>query len=273
MTMTATVEMKRTRLRVVSNDGTTIAYTRQGQGPVVVLVGGALQTKSDHLMGALAPLLARDLTVVSYDRRGRGDSGDTLPYGFEREVEDLAAVIAENGGTAYVFGNSSGGALALLAASELHSVTRVAVYEVPFIPDAQLGSAAEYLQQVQKLAAANQPGRAVELFLKRIGVPALFRVLIRFTPMWSELTAVAHTLAYDARIVGDGSVPAHLKTLTAPTLALTGESGRMQQAAEALLATVPQGEHQTLQRQTHDPNPRILAFALLEFFANVNGRL
>jgi hypothetical protein len=155
----------------------------------------------------------------------------------------------------------------------LRSVSSVTVYEVPFIPDAQLGSAAEYLQQVKKLAAANQPGRAVELFLKRIGVPAPFRVLIRFTPMWSELTAVAHTLEYDARIVGDGRVPAQLKTLTAPTLALTVESGRMQQAAESLLATVPHGQHRTLLRQTHDPNPRILASALLEFLANVDERL
>src|SRR5215472_7769387 len=117
MTMTATAEMKRTQLQVVSNDGTTIAYTRQGKGPVVVLVGGALQTKSDHLMGALAPLLAQDLTVVSYDRRGRSDSGEGLPYAVEREVDDLEAVIAQNGGRASVFGNSSGGALALLAAS------------------------------------------------------------------------------------------------------------------------------------------------------------
>jgi pimeloyl-ACP methyl ester carboxylesterase len=89
MTITSAVEIQHTRLQSVSNDATTIAYTRQGRGPVVVLVGGALQTKSDHLMGALAPLLARDLTVVSYDRRGRGDSGDSLPYAVEREVEDL----------------------------------------------------------------------------------------------------------------------------------------------------------------------------------------
>jgi len=272
MTMADAVEKKRTQ-EVVSNDGTTIAYTRQGKGPVVVLVGGALQTKSDHLMGALAPLLAQDLTVVSYDRRGRGDSGEGLPYAVEREVDDLEAVIAQNGGRASVFGNSSGGALALLAASMSRSVTRVAVYEVPFIPDAQLGSAAEYLEQLRMFSAANQPGRAVELFLKRIGVPAPFRVLIRFTQMWSELTAVAHTLEYDARIVGDGSVPAQLKILSVPTLALTGGSARMQEAAKALLATVPHGQHRILDRQTHDPNPRILATALVEFFADVNGRL
>jgi hypothetical protein len=146
------------------------------------------------------------------------------------------------------------------------------VYEVPFIPEAQLGSAAEYVAQLRTFCAANQPGRAVQLFLKRIGVPAPFRVVMRFTPMWSELTAVAHTLEYDARIVGDGSVPAQLKTLVAPTLAVTGESGRMQQAAATLLATVPQGQHRTLERQIHDPNPRILASALLEFFADIDGR-
>src|SRR5262245_57207056 len=133
-----------------SRDGARIAYTRQGTGSLVILVGGALQSKSDHLMGKLMPLLANAFTVISYDRRGRGDSTDAKPYEPQREIEDLEAIIQEGGGHANVFGNSSGGNLALLSASKFKSIGKVAVYEAPYIDEKQLTNAKEYLAGLKK---------------------------------------------------------------------------------------------------------------------------
>lgn len=251
---------------VTSKDGTKIAYTRSGDGPVVILVGGALQHKSDHLMGRLAPLLAKDFTVVSYDRRGREDSSDTKPYTIEREVEDLEAIIKDVGGPACVFGNSSGGTLALMAATKLPGITKLAVYEAPYVPEQQLGNAAEYLAQLKKLITANQPGRAVKLFLKRIGMPTPMITIMSVTPMWPKLKALAPTLVYDALIVDDGTVPKQLKEIAAPILVLSGNSARMQQAAKAVSEVLPNAQRQVLEGQTHDVKPGALAPALIEFF-------
>ena len=247
---------------VTSNDGTKIDFTTTGSGPAVVLVGGALQHKSDHLMGRLAPVLAGSFTVVSYDRRGRGASGDTPPYAVDREIEDLDAVIRNAGGNAFVFGNSSGGILALLAAARLRSIAKVAVYEAPFIPTSDW---AAYEKQLERHINASEPGKAVMLFLERIGVPAFFRAIMRVTPMWSGLKALAPTLVYDARIVGDGSVPAELRHVTAPALVITGSDARMQAAAARVREVVPSARVSVLKGQKHDVDPRVLGAALSEF--------
>jgi pimeloyl-ACP methyl ester carboxylesterase len=252
--------------KVTSKDGAQISYERTGSGPVVVFVGGALQSKSDRLMGRLAPLMAKDFTVVSYDRRGRGESSNIEPYDIGREIEDLEALIKEAGGSAYVFGNSSGGNLALLAATKLPSITKAAIYEAPFIPDRQLSGAAEYISQLKKFVTENQPGRALRLFFKRIGMPSPMVIVMSLTPMWSKLKALAPTLVYDALIVGDGSIPIGLKALTIPTLVITGVSDQMKQGAQALVAVLPHGQHQVLDGQTHDVKPDVLSSALTEFF-------
>lgn len=260
------VAPKQTMYQATSKDGTKISYIKSGEGPVVVLVGGALQTKSDKVMAGLMPLLSKDFTAVSYDRRGRGESSDAGAYAPEREIEDLEAVIAEVGGSAYVFGNSSGGNLVLIAAAKSPRIQKVAVYEAPFISDAQLGSAKEYIAALQEANTNNDPGKALKLFFKRIGVPSPIVLGMSFTPMWSGLKAVAPTLVHDAIIVGDGGVPKELGTISVPVLALTGADDRMKRVAESLVATIPSAKHQVLEGQTHDVKPDVLAQALSTFF-------
>ena len=116
--------------RVTSKDGTSIAYDRIGDGPAVILVGGGLDDGSEN--APLVPELAEEFTVYNYARRGRGDSGDTLPYAVEREIQDIGALVAEAGGSAHLFGVSSGGALALEAAAAGIAIDRLAVYDVPY---------------------------------------------------------------------------------------------------------------------------------------------
>lgn len=255
---------------VTSRDGTKIAYIREGNGPAVVLVGGALQYKSDQLMGSLLPLLAAEFTVVSYDRRGRGESGNTNPYTIEREVEDLEAIIKEFGGTAFIFGMSSGGTLALLAASKLSSIKKVATYEAPFIIEKQLSnSASEYIAALKKAIATDTPGTAVKLFMKRIGMPTPVILIMQLTPFWSKLKALAPTLVHDALIVGDGSVSEQLSLITVPVLLITGTSERMKEASKDVLKVVPAAQYQVLEGQSHNVKPIVLAPALSNFFKGI----
>lgn len=251
---------------VTSQDGTTIAYDRSGSGPVVFLVGGALQYKSDQLMGRLAPLLAKDFTVISYDRRGRGDSSDTQPYAIEREIEDMDAIIRAVGGSVCVFGMSSGGTLALLAATKLKSIAKLAVYEIPFVPEEQVGSAADYISELKKAVADGQHGKVVKLFMKRIGMQTPMIFMMSLMSMWPQLKALAPTLIYDGLIVGDGSVPNQLSSVTTPTLLITGTSDQMTHAAKAALAVLPNAHHQALDGQSHNVKPAVLAPALSTFF-------
>ncbi len=252
---------------ITSKDGTKISYIQTGSGPVLVLVGGALQTKSDQMMQSIAPLLSKFFTVICYDRRGRAESSDTLPYSIEREIEDLDALIKTSGGRARVFGNSSGGNLALLAATKLENISKVAVYEAPYIPESELnGSAAKYISGLKAAIAAKQNGEAVKLFMKRIGVPSPMVALMRLTPMWSGLKALAPTLVYDALFVGDGSVPKEISSLKIPVLLLSGTNERMRNAVKALSAVIPAAKIDTLEGQTHNVKPAVLAPALINFF-------
>src|SRR5438874_1999643 len=146
--------------KVISKDGTAIAFDRSGEGPATILVAGALATRS-----AEAPLAARlspHFTVFAYDRRGRGESGDTAPYAVEREVEDLDALITEAGGSAFVFGHSSGAALALEAAIQLgEKVTKLAMYEAPYNDEREAKLAwRAYIHHLTELLAADRRGDA-----------------------------------------------------------------------------------------------------------------
>jgi pimeloyl-ACP methyl ester carboxylesterase len=259
--------------QVTSKDGTPIAYDRQGAGPAVILVGGGLVDPVTGRPGRwenapLAAALAERFTVYNYDRRGRGDSGDTLPYAVDRELEDLRALLDEAGGSAHLYGVSSGGALALEAAAAGLPADRVAVYEVPyFVADELLRRWRDYVEQLTAALAEGRRGEAVELFMRVAGAeddipPA------RSSPMWPGLEAVAHTLAYDAACLGDGRPPTErLAAVAQPTLAATGGGQEFfEQAADAIAASLPDAQRLTLEGQTHLVDPKALAPVLARFF-------
>ncbi|HVV18372.1 MAG TPA: alpha/beta fold hydrolase [Pseudonocardiaceae bacterium] len=245
---------------VTSPDGTEIAYEHTGSGPAVVLVDGAMCYRGAGPLGPLAALLGHSHTVYTYDRRGRGASTDTPPYAVDREVEDLRAVIAATGGRAGVYGISSGAVLALAAAGP--EITGLALYEPPFVPK-QPG----YSDRLAELLAADRRGDAVALFMATVGMPEQMITGMRGTPGWAALEAIAPTLAYDDRILGDGSVPA-APGVTVPTLVLSGGASPqfLQTAAKVTADAIPGAEHRTLEGQTHDVAAAALAPVLAEFF-------
>jgi len=251
-----------------SADGTPLAFDRLGQGSPVVLICGASCVRGIHAQ--LAGLLSADFTVFNFDRRGRGDSGDTAPYAVEREIEDLAAVIAEAGGTAAVFGNSSGAVLGLRAVAAGLPITRLAAWEPPIMtdPDAPRRQR-EYAAELAALLAAGRRGDAMTLFMRSVGVPEPMIDGMRHAPMWPAMEAVAPTLAYDAAIMGDSTVAVLDTTIKIPTLVLDGsETGDWtRQMAEALSPLLAQPERRTLQGQNHNVAQEDLAPVLREFFA------
>ncbi|MEA2306559.1 MAG: hypothetical protein QOH43_3839 [Solirubrobacteraceae bacterium] len=252
---------------VTSKDGTRIAYERVGDGPPVILVGGALNDHTAPAAGVpLAKHLAPNFTVYSYDRRGRGASGDTEPYAVGREVEDMAALIRHAGGGAFAYGMSSGAALGIEAARGGLPIWKLAMYEPPFVGG---GQGDDYIAELERLLGASRRSAAVRLFLQTIGVPRLFRGVLRLTPAWPKLKRLAPTLVYDATVMGDGAVPpaARLAAVEIPTLVLTGTSERMQQAAHALVTSLPDARHRVLDGQTHNVKASALAPALTAFFS------
>jgi pimeloyl-ACP methyl ester carboxylesterase len=253
---------------VRSKDGTAIAFDRLGRGAPVLLVSGASTTRAIHTQ--LAELLAGGFTVVNYDRRGRGDSGDTPPYAVEREVEDIEALITEAGGAAAVFGNSSGAVLALRAAAAGLPVRKLALWEAPFMldPDAPRRQQ-QYVAELTALLEAGRRGEAMALFMRTIGLPEEMIEGMRHAPMWPGMEAIAHTLAYDAAVMGDSSVPTDLvSSVKVPTLVLSGsDTGAWAaNAAGALTSALPNAQHHTLQRQTHNVSWEVLAPVLIDFF-------
>lgn len=270
---------------VTSQDGTAIAFDQEGQGMPLILVTGALGTRADN---DLVPLLAPHFTVINYDRRGRGDSSDTPPYAVQREVEDIEALIDQAGGTAYLYGISSGAVLALEAASKLPAkVKKVVMYEPPFIiDDSRLPAPADYVEQLEAAIAAGKPGDAVEIFMiKAVGIPPEFVAQMRRTspselfdsemkpPEWAEMEKVAHTLAYDGRIMGDmmqgKPLPAgKWSAVTMPVLVITGGNSEpfFHDGAKALVNDLPNAQHRILEGQDHAVAPTALAPMLSDFF-------
>jgi pimeloyl-ACP methyl ester carboxylesterase len=252
---------------VTSKDGTTIAFDRLGSGPPVVLVcGGSVDRTAD---AAIAQELASDFTVFNYDRRGRGDSGDTLSYAIDREVEDIEAVIGAAGGSAFLWGSSSGAVLALIAAESV-PVTKLALWEPPFIPDDLPRPPEDQVSQYETMVAEGRRGDAVEYFMtKIIGMPAEVVAGARTQPWWAATEALAHTLAYDARIMGDYSIPKdRAASVKVPTMVIAGGADFpwMRQTAETLAAALPDGQVRLLEGQGHDVDPGVLAPVLKEFF-------
>lgn len=255
---------------VLSKDGTKIAYDKTGHGPVVIIVLGALNSRKSG--AKLAKLLAPHFTVISYDRRGRGDSTDTTPYSPEREVEDLAALLNEVGEPVYLYGHSSGAAIALETAMKLHKqVKKLAIYEAPYALDTDAQKAAkEYNKQIKKIIAAGQSADAVALFLQYIGVSEKQVAALKKMPMWKGLVTMAPTLAYDSDVLGEGhALPSkQLAEITTPTLVMDGGKSPafMRSVAESLSNAISKAQYLTLDGQTHGVKPAILAPVLLEFF-------
>ncbi len=241
--------------KVLSRDGTAIAFDQLGAGPALILTVGAFNDRSTG--SPLATFLAPHFAVFIYDRRGRGESGDTLPYSVDREVDDLAALIEAAGGSAAVFGYSSGAVLALQAAGRGLPIAKLVLYDPPlYVYDARPPSTADHVANLSQLIAANRRGDAVEYFqTKIVGIPEDIVVQMRRAPFRPALEAMAHTLVYDATIMGDGSLPADLAARVAiSTLVLAGGAGApfMQTAARALAAALPRGRAQIVPGQTHD---------------------
>jgi pimeloyl-ACP methyl ester carboxylesterase len=257
---------------VTSRDGTTIAFDRVGDGALVILVGGATQYRAfDPSTADLAARMAERFTVLNYDRRGRGDSGDTQPYAIEREIEDLDALIEHVGGSAALYGSSSGGNLALEAAMRGVGVTRLALWEPNFlVDDSRPPLPDDYVAQLEARVDAGRRGDAVEYFLTTAaGVPAEYLGPMRESPMWAGMEQVAHTLAYDGRIVNGFHLQAvRVAALDTPALVMDGgQTPWMSSGVEALAGALPNGMHRRLEGQEHGPSPEVIAPVLIEWFA------
>ena len=255
---------------VTSKDGTRLGYERLGDGPPVILVcGGSVDRWSN---AGLAALLASDFSSFNYDRRGRGDSGDTPPYAVEREIEDIAALAQAAGGSAYLYGSSSGAALALEAAAQLPgTITKLVLWEPPYILDPAARPPADQVEQYERMLSEGRPEDAAEYFMaKVVGLPPEFVAGAKAQPFWPSQVALARTLPYDARIMGDYSLPtATAAKVAIPTLVLAGEASFpfMIETAAALAKALPNGRLGTLAGQSHDVSPEVLAPAMKAFLA------
>ena len=231
-----------------SSDGTVIAFERYGDGPSVVLVGGALTDRSSAR--DLARLLAATCTVYCYDRRGRGSSGDSPPYEADLEVEDLEALIIHVAGRASVFGVGTGGSLVLRAATEGVAVDRIAVYEPPYIVDnSRPHPSPDLPARVRGMIAGGRAGDAVERYLvEEAAVSATMVARMQAGPEWATMMALAPTITHDIAIIGDGSIPDGLGSIGVPTLVLDGAASAvwLRHAARAVAEAIPGAEYVTL---------------------------
>lgn len=245
---------------VTSSDGTTIAYDIEGNGQPLLLIGGAFSTR--QAAASVLPFLTPHFTVVRYDRRGRGDSTDANnppPYEYEREIDDVRILLDAVGGDAFVYGHSSGAALAFEAAAAGASIARVAAYEAPYIVQS------EPTEQVAAALAAGDRERATEIFLATTGAdPAT----MKDTPWWPGLVALAHTLPYEFALVDAGVPVERFAAIRVPALVMVGGASPAwaSDAADALVASIPNATRRTLAGETHGVSNEAITAALMEFF-------
>ena len=264
---------------VTSKDGTEIAFSKAGAGPALILVDGALCYREFGPAGPMANALKDRFTVYTYDRRGRGESGNHTSYSPDREIEDLEALLKQAGGSAYVFGCSSGAALALAAANRLSGIRGLVLYEAPFIVDGSREPMTKaYWETIALATRQGDNGGAVSLFFKAVGVPGLVIVLMRLMPMWGKLKAVAPTLPNDGAFVqefqqGRPLPQGRWSNVNVPTLVMDGGKSPswMRNATKALAAAIPGAEYRTLAGQTHMVKPQAHAPVLKEFFLQEAG--
>jgi pimeloyl-ACP methyl ester carboxylesterase len=253
---------------VTSADGTTIAFKRLGEGPALVIVGGSL---ADHQFYApLADELAKQFTVYSFDRRGRGQSGDTEPYAVEREVDDVGALIAHTKEQVLMYGHSAGSALALRAAASGLNVARLALADPPFTPRGENdGTArAEHAEQAAHIQELNDKGDykgSAKFFLRDYGLSDEDLEAMFQSPAGEGMLDCARALPYDYAVLGDGLVPTELSAeVDVPTLILAAET--MPETAQALADAVPNSRFRAMEASTHELPPEVLAPVLKEFF-------
>ena len=256
--------------RVESRDGTVIAYEKSGHGPAVVILGGVLGDRSQQ--APVADLLAKEFTVFNFDRRAHGESEDKPPYAVEREIEDIDAVLDAAGGSAFVYGTSGPGVLALHAASAApgEKMKKLAIWEPPFIVDGSRPKVrSDYKAELESRLAQGRRGDMVELFFTdAVGMPAAFVAQMRQSPWWPAQEAVAHTTIYDATLMGDYSLPRDkLARIKVPTLVLDGgQSTWLSASADAVASAIPNAQRRTLAGQQHNVEPAVIAPALIAFF-------
>ena len=255
---------------VTSQDGTSVAFEKIGQGPALVIVGGVL---GDHTQQAgLAQLLASDFTVYNVDRRGHGESGFMAPYAVEREVEDLDAVLTEAGGSAFVYGTSGPGVLCMEAAARGLSpkMKKLAVWEPPYILEGSRPPVpADYKEQLEKWLVEGRRGDMVELFFTQaVGMPAEFVAGMRQSPFWAAQEAFAPTLVYDATLMNNYALPKErLARIGVKTLVIDGgTSPWLSQAADAVAAAIPHAQRSTIAGQPHNVADEAMAPVLMEYF-------
>jgi pimeloyl-ACP methyl ester carboxylesterase len=256
---------------IPSADDTTIAFDRSGAGPALVLLMGAFCDRKTP--AALVPLLTPHFTVFAYDRRGRGASGDTAPYAVEREIEDLEAVIGAAGGSAFVYGHSSGAVLALLAAARGAPITKLVAYEPPYVvDDTRRRAPADLGERVAALVAAGRRDDAIEAFLlEAVEVPPQIVAMIHQSPDYPGMQAIAHTLVYDILITDEQRLPTDvIAKVSVPTLVVAGGASPAwaQNGVRAVAETVPGGRSLTIADQDHGVAPDAIAPVLVEFFAS-----
>lgn len=257
--------------RIRSKDGSPIYYEQYGDGPPLILVDGAFCNSSFGPMPDLAPLLAEQFTVFIYDRRGRGKSGDQSRYDVEREVKDLDAIINEAGGSAYVFGMSSGGILSLRAAASGCNIKKLAVYEPPISVDMQEHQIAKAnAKKLQKLITSGKRTEAVKYFLKEaVEMYAFVVFVMRWLPVWKKMKEVAHTLPYDASITAEWPISVlSERNIDVPLYILGGEksSESLHRSVHSLTDAIPHARSRMLEGQSHNVKPKVLAPELIKFF-------
>ena len=254
---------------VTSKDGTRIAFDRLGEGAPVVVVSGMFCAR--QTTQALAEQLAQRFSVINYDRRGRGESGDTAPYAVEREVEDLGALIAGAGGSASVYGHSSGGGLALNAVAGGLPITQLVLHEPPYGPDdeASKKAARELAEKVRAALAEDRPADAIKLFLAASGMPPAMAEGMSADP---NMQAIAPTMPYDFEVMGDasrgGTIPEDLvRVIDIPTLVIAGGTSPdfFRNTAARIAEILPNGSHTVLEGQDHGAPADVVAPKVAEF--------
>lgn len=264
---------------VTSSDGTTIAYEQLGSGPPLLLVDGAFCSRKFGPMPALAALLKDHFTVVHYDRRGRGDSGDNQPYAVTKEIDDIRALVAAMGGEAFIYGVSSGAVLAARAVAAGVKAKKLALFEPPLALDGtHYPEPKDYVEQVKEHLRAGRRADAIKLFMKVVGVPGFVVFIMQYMPMFKGMKAVAPTLVYDFAVLGDtqrgGPLPDELKralnSVTVPTLVTAGgKSADWFKHTARVVSEQLGGEKHTaiVPGQNHNASAKAIAPMLIDFFA------
>lgn len=257
--------------KAISKDGTTIGFDKIGNGEPIIIIDGALCSRAFGPTLQMGKELAKNFTTINYDRRGRNESTNTLPYSVDKEIEDIEALIQEAGGSAHLVGFSSGAALALLAAAKGLNIKKMVLYEPPYVQN--MGGhnpPVDCEGQLKKLVEANRRGDAVKFFMKdMVGVPAFAIVIMSIMPMWKKLKGVAHTLPYDAAVMDDFSIPLQSASIVqAPTLVAGGEKSpvSLRNAVKKLAEAMPNAILKMLEGQDHRISSKAIVPVLVEYF-------